>query len=455
VAEQGHLTSGRYPHRIKVCFGAAPWLVLAAFAVSSASVAAPCSISLADALTTHVGQAQKLRQARGLQRREEAYSVEDVENYARHTSSTFLIYVEESIEFCVYRVTPAGSIESVRLQVPGAIEQSLERLQRSLGVESSQLDRAPVKRGLQRMPAAAAAVKKIEKIDVAAAEVADAVIPVPWQWEMAATAHLIVLPAAIVGVVPFSILPVGRARRALVETTEVAVLPAFNEGPHARELGNPAGDVRLGWQLSTQERSLVVGNPAFPDNDPEWIWPSLPGAELEAKEAGRRLPGSTTLIGRAATVAEVSHQLEDANYLYFATHGVADPVDPLDGSFLMLSDGRVTARQVQARSLQASVVVLSACQTGLGQQHEAGMIGLSRAFQIAGVPSVVMSLWSVDDAATAELMRHFLEYLSENPPDRALHRAMLSTRQTFPKPSQWGAFAYFGWPLSNRMEPRQ
>jgi CHAT domain-containing protein len=101
--------------------------------------------------------------------------------------------------------------------------------------------------------------------------------------------------------------------------------------------------------------------------------------------------------------------------------------------------------------LRASLAVLSACQTGLGAAHEGGVIGLSRAFQVAGVPSVVMSLWSVDDAATAFLMGHFTRELGAVPPDLALHRAMKKTRERFPQPDQWGAFVHFGWPVSNRL----
>lgn len=74
--------------------------------------------------------------------------------------------------------------------------------------------------------------------------------------------------------------------------------------------------------------------------------------------------------------------------------------------------GRVTARQVQKLKLsKRPLVVLSACQTGAGQAIDAGVIGLARAFQIAGAVNRVMSLWNIDDHATKSLMTEFARSL--------------------------------------------
>jgi CHAT domain-containing protein len=82
----------------------------------------------------------------------------------------------------------------------------------------------------------------------------------------------------------------------------------------------------------------------------------------------------------------------------------------------------------------------------LGKVHDAGVIGLSRAFQIAGVPRVAMSLWSVSDKATSELMRAFVDYLRDNVPSEALRLAMLDLKKHQPNPSKWAAFVLFGTP---------
>ena len=106
----------------------------------------------------------------------------------------------------------------------------------------------------------------------------------------------------------------------------------------------------------------------------------------------------------------------------------------------------LTAGEVQQMRLQASLVVLSACQSGLGFAHDGGVIGLARAFQKAGVPRVVMSLWSVSDEATLYLMDRFQLTAMNNPPAEALRLAMLDARQKYPDPALWAPFTLFGTP---------
>ena len=92
---------------------------------------------------------------------------------------------------------------------------------------------------------------------------------------------------------------------------------------------------------------------------------------------------------------------------------------------------------------------MSACQTGLGNAHNAGIIGLTRAFQIAGVEHVIMSLWNVSDEATADLMVAFINELEtgvEFIPAVALRNAILQTREKWPNPAHWASFVVFGIP---------
>lgn len=105
-----------------------------------------------------------------------------------------------------------------------------------------------------------------------------------------------------------------------------------------------------------------------------------------------------------------------------------------------------TASEIQNTRLRANIAVFSACQTGLGKVHDAGIIGLTRAFQLAGVPRVVMSLWSVDDQATNMLMQTFVKHLENYIPSEALRQAMLEARKDYPKPSEWASFLLFGTP---------
>ena len=95
--------------------------------------------------------------------------------------------------------------------------------------------------------------------------------------------------------------------------------------------------------------------------------------------------------------------------------------------------------------LNAELVVLSACDTGMGRITGDGVIGLSRALISAGVPSVIVSLWAVPDAPTASLMTHFYQNLQKYPDKaQALRQAMLTTLKQHPNPKNWASFTLIG-----------
>lgn len=83
----------------------------------------------------------------------------------------------------------------------------------------------------------------------------------------------------------------------------------------------------------------------------------------------------------------------------------------------------------------------------MGTRHDAGIIGLGRAFQLAGALHVAMTLWNVDDLATRDLMSEFMgRYTADEAvhPAEALRQAMLALRTRYPDPARWGAFVMFG-----------
>lgn len=95
--------------------------------------------------------------------------------------------------------------------------------------------------------------------------------------------------------------------------------------------------------------------------------------------------------------------------------------------------------------LKAELVVLSACDTGRGDLTADGVIGLSRNLMIAGVPSVMVSLWQVLDDSTAMLMTEFYkQWQSSGNKANALRQAMLSTMEEYPAPINWFAFTLMG-----------
>src|SRR5688572_160745 len=143
--------------------------------------------------------------------------------------------------------------------------------------------------------------------------------------------------------------------------------------------------------------------------------------------------------------------------LHFATHAVVNSVHP-DLSGLVLSlvdekgtpqDGFLRLHDIYNLKIDATLVVLSACQTALGQDIRGeGLIGLTRGFMSAGAPRVVASLWEVDDRATAELMKRFYEGMLRRQlaPAAALREAQLALRRDarWWDPYYWGAFVLQG-----------
>ncbi len=136
-------------------------------------------------------------------------------------------------------------------------------------------------------------------------------------------------------------------------------------------------------------------------------------------------------------------------------------VNPLQRSGIVLTgvnpaikagrpDGIVTAEKILGLQLQGTeIVVLSACETGLGAIQEGeGIYGLRRAFLQAGAKSLVMSLWSVDDPATKDLMIRFYTNLHSGKMNRvqALREAALEMKKIKPHPYYWGAFVFLGEP---------
>jgi CHAT domain-containing protein/uncharacterized protein HemY len=219
---------------------------------------------------------------------------------------------------------------------------------------------------------------------------------------------------------------------------------------------------------STGKNALVVGNPIMPKisnqvgETPQPLSP-LPGSEQEAKAIAQLLQ-TQAILGENATETAIIEKMPQADIIHFATHGligdftgggvpgaIALTPNPsasspdiwgLDGG-----DGLLMAEEILKLKLKANLVVLSACSTGQGRLTGDGIIGLSRSLMTAGVPSVLVTLWKVDDDKTVTLMTEFYRQLQQNPDKaKALRTAMLKLLQTDPKPQYWAAFTLIGAP---------
>ncbi|HWC19492.1 MAG TPA: CHAT domain-containing protein, partial [Terriglobales bacterium] len=178
-------------------------------------------------------------------------------------------------------------------------------------------------------------------------------------------------------------------------------------------------------------------------------------AIIAAAPSGSRLKA---LDFRANRATATSSDLAQYRFIHFATHAILDSRTPaLSGIVLSLvdergkpQDGFLRLADIYNLHLQADLVVLSACQTGLGKEIKGeGMVGLTRGFFYAGAARVIASLWKVDDAATAELMSRFYEGVLKRgmDPAAALHSAqiyMWQQKRWHEDPYFWAAFQLQG-----------
>ena len=161
------------------------------------------------------------------------------------------------------------------------------------------------------------------------------------------------------------------------------------------------------------------------------------------------------MTGNQGRKAAIVQQMPSARIIHFATHGLLDDFQRSDvpGAIALApdgtgkdNDGLLTASDILDLKLTADLVVLSACDTGRGKITGDSVIGLSRSFFSAGVPSLIVSLWAVPDAPTAQLMTEFYTNWRDRKLDKAqaLRQAMLTTLKTHPNPRDWAAFTLIG-----------
>ncbi len=245
--------------------------------------------------------------------------------------------------------------------------------------------------------------------------------------------RVVFVPYGVLHYLPFTALrsPAGRW---VVEDFAVSTLPSASVLRYLTDKGAGAST-----------RALVIGNPDL------GIDLNLPWAEREARMVGQREHEATVLVRSEATEVKVKKLLDTAGVIHFATHGDLSESDPLSSALLLVGgggeDGRLEVREVFGLDLHARLVVLSACETGLGKLSRGDeVVGLQRAFLYAGTPAVVTTLWKVDDKATFELVRAFYTRLEGAGPVEALRQAQLETMRTFPQPFAWAAFGLSGAP---------
>jgi CHAT domain-containing protein len=172
-----------------------------------------------------------------------------------------------------------------------------------------------------------------------------------------------------------------------------------------------------------------------------------PNIEDEIHELALLFPNAVRLTGNEATRDNLMRHAPAARFLHLASHGYFRRDNPMF-SFLKLADSQLNFYSLLDLKLNAEMVTLSACHTGVNMVFPGDELhGLMRGFLYAGAPSLVASLWAVSDRSTSEFMREMYSQIRSGASKRsALRRAQLSIKDQYGHPYYWAPFVLMGDP---------
>ncbi|HQX54673.1 MAG TPA: CHAT domain-containing protein [Pyrinomonadaceae bacterium] len=267
--------------------------------------------------------------------------------------------------------------------------------------------------------------------------------------------QVVIIPSGSVGNIPFQAL-INENGRFLIEDLSISYAPSLNALARMRANRLNREDFKFEGDF------LAFGNPKLSSEAVANLRSryrggqieSLPDAETEVKTIGKFYPKGRTYVGAKATEGVWRSEAPKYRILHLATHGISDGQKPLFSHLLLAGDraddGLIEAREIADMTLNAEMVVLSACETARGRDiNGEGMVGLAWSFAAAGVPSVIASTWNVDSAATADFMVDYYRALND-PADISKSEAIRSsaikrigdakTRHPF----YWAGFSLYG-----------
>jgi CHAT domain-containing protein/predicted negative regulator of RcsB-dependent stress response len=245
--------------------------------------------------------------------------------------------------------------------------------------------------------------------------------------------NLVIIPNGSLHFLPFQAL-INKKNEYLVQKFNLIYSPSASVYIVCNDRLVKTGSKFMGMALS----DIIVDDKA-----------GLPGTEDELKKILPLFPENISAFGMNSTETFVKKNAGNYNFIHFATHGSYNYKQPLYSYLLFPSseddDGKLNVYEVFELDLNAKLVTLSACETGLGNVSEGDEItGLSRAFLFAGSSSVIVSLWAVADYPTSLLMTNFYGYLKDHPMQEALTLAQRDVIKVFPQPLYWSPFILIG-----------
>jgi CHAT domain-containing protein/Tfp pilus assembly protein PilF len=279
----------------------------------------------------------------------------------------------------------------------------------------------------------------------------------PAQEMVAGKRHLIIIPDGVLWELPFQALanPSGKYLLDLCSVSYAPSLTALKAMREVKEqrrhspareqllaMGNPTWERETGQRIKAVYRDETLG--------------ALPMAETEVRQLAPIYGGAQSHIytGESARESQFKAEASDAKVLHLATHGILNNASPLY-SYLLLAgdkgkgeDGLLEARELLQMNLKAELAVLSACETARGRVSSGeGVIGLSWALLVSGVPTTVLSQWKVESESTSRLMVAFHQNRKKGSSDAdALRAAALALRKdpALQHPFYWAPFIVIG-----------
>lgn len=252
--------------------------------------------------------------------------------------------------------------------------------------------------------------------------------------------HLIILPHGTLHYLPFALLQNS-------QDGYLGFTHTLSFAPSASVLGHCLRQGETFMGRSPRDMAfLAIGNPDLGDEKLD-----LPFAGREVASLKRYYPQVQTFSGDEATETRLRSEQPLPPLVLLSCHGVYDEANPLLSALLLSggegNDGRLEAFEIFALKMDAYIVAMSACETGIGKIRSGDeVVGLSRSFIYAGASSLLASLWKVDDLATAVLVKRFFRYLAEgHSRAEALRMAQQIVRDEInPYPAFWAAFQISG-----------
>ncbi|HSB11895.1 MAG TPA: CHAT domain-containing tetratricopeptide repeat protein [Blastocatellia bacterium] len=241
--------------------------------------------------------------------------------------------------------------------------------------------------------------------------------------------RLIVIPHGALHYVPFHALHDGSGY--LIDRFEISYAPSATVLKLCR--------TRAGTSDGSPSDTLVALGLAEP---------GTPNIDDEIDELGVLFPDSVRLTSEEATLENLFEAAPRARFLHLASHGYFRRDNPMF-SFLKLADANLHFYSLLDLKLNAELVTLSACHTGVNKVFPGDELhGLLRGFLFAGAPSVVASLWAVSDRSTAEFMREMYSQIRAGASkSSALRSAQLVIKEAYGHPYYWAPFVLMGNPV--------